>query len=112
MVLATPIPVRRSLTSLANGRVLDVAVAGPEDGTLLVFQHGTPGSLILFEPFIKAAVARGLRYLSYSRPGYGGSSRQAGRTVADCSTDMGRIIDQFGVDCFFVIGWSGVDPTH
>jgi len=30
--------------------------------------------------------------------------------VADCSTDTANILDQFGADCFFVIGWSGGGP--
>lgn len=101
---------QRVRISLTGGRVLDVAVAGPEDGIPLVFHHGTPGALILFEPFVEATVKRGLRYLSYSRPGYGNSTRQTGRKVADCSRDTVEIIDQFGVDRFFVIGWSGGGP--
>lgn len=100
----------RCRISLRTGCVLDVAVAGPEDGTALVFHHGSPGSLILFEPFIEAAVTRGLRYVSYSRPGYGNSTRQPGRIVADCSTDTANILDQLGADRFFVIGWSGGGP--
>jgi pimeloyl-ACP methyl ester carboxylesterase len=33
-----------------------------------------------------------------------------GSNGGDCSTDTARIIDQFGVDRFFVIGWSGGGP--
>jgi pimeloyl-ACP methyl ester carboxylesterase len=103
-------PVQRSRISLSTGRVLEVAVAGPENGIPVVLHHGTPGSLILFDPFIEAIVKRGLRYFSYSRAGYGSSTRQPGRKVADCSSDTVEILDQFGVDRFFVIGWSGGGP--
>jgi pimeloyl-ACP methyl ester carboxylesterase len=96
--------------SLKTGRVLDVAVAGPEDGTPLVFHHGSPGARMLFEPFIEAAVTRGLRYVSYSRPGFGDSTRQPGRTVADCSTDTSNILDELGADRFYVTGWSAGGP--
>ena len=89
---------------------LDVAVAGPRDGVPLVFHHGSPGSLVLFEPFIEAVVGRGLRYVSYSRPGYGNSTRQPGRVVADCSTDTVNIVNQLGAQRFYVIGWSGGGP--
>ena len=93
-----------------TGRILDVAVAGPEDGTPLVFHHGSPGARMLFKPFIEAAVTRGLRYVSYSRPGFGDSTRQPGRIVADCSTDTTSILDQLGADRFFVTGWSAGGP--
>jgi len=96
--------------SLKTGRVLDVAVAGPEDGTPLVFHHGGPGARMLFEPFIEATVTRGLRYVSYSRPGFGGSTRQPGRIVADCSTDTASILDELGAERFFVTGWSAGGP--
>jgi pimeloyl-ACP methyl ester carboxylesterase len=108
--LATHFTVQRSRISVRNEHVLDVAVAGSEDGTPLVFHHGAPSSLILFEPFIEAAMARRLRYVSYSRPGYGNSTRQPGRTVSDCSTDTANILDQLGADRFYVIGWSGGGP--
>lgn len=101
---------QRSRISLRDGRVLDIAVAGPEHATPLLFHHGTPGSLILFQPFIEAAEARGLRYLSYSRPGYGDSTRQPGRTIAHCALDTAQVIDHIGVDRFFTIGWSGGGP--
>ena len=108
--LPSPSAVRRFQISLRTGSVLDVAVTGPEDETPLVFHHGTPNSLVLFEPFIEAAVARGLRYVTYSRPAYGNSTRQLGRTIADCSTDAASILDQLGADRFYAIGWSGGGP--
>lgn len=93
-----------------DGGVVDVGVAGPKDGIPLVFHHGTPMSLILFQPFVEAAVSRGLRYVSYSRPGYGNSTRQPGRTIVDCSKDTEDILDQLGADRLYVIGWSGGGP--
>ena len=107
---SAPFAVRRSQISPRTGCVLDVAVAGPDDATPLVFHHGSPNSLVLFEPFIEAAAARGLRYVSYSRPGYGDSTRQQGRTVADCAKDTAGILDQLGADRFYAIGWSGGGP--
>ncbi len=63
-----------------------------------------------FEPFIEAAVTRGLRYVSYSRPGFGDSTRQPGRIVADGATDTANILDELGADRFFVTGWSAGGP--
>lgn len=102
--------VHRFSASLENERVLDAAVSGPKDGVPLVFHHGTPMSMVLFEPFIQAVVARGLRYVSYTRPGYGNSTRLPGRTVADCSKDMQAILRELGADRCYVVGWSGGGP--
>jgi pimeloyl-ACP methyl ester carboxylesterase len=100
----------RSELRLADGRCLEFTVAGPADGALLVSHHGTPSAGRLFEPFVEAAAARGLRTLTYSRPGYAGSTRAAGRTVADCADDVAELADHLGADRFFVTGRSGGGP--
>jgi pimeloyl-ACP methyl ester carboxylesterase len=96
--------------ALPDGRTLDVAVAGPDDGMPLVVHHGSPGSALRFRPWIEAATARGLRYVSYSRPGYGASTRNAGRSVADCVADAARVADRIGAERFLTLGWSGGGP--
>ena len=63
---------------LAEGRSLEVSVSGPQQATPLVFHHGTPSDRTQYMPFAQAATVRGLRLVTYSRPGYGGSSRQPG----------------------------------
>jgi pimeloyl-ACP methyl ester carboxylesterase len=77
---------------LADGRSLEVSVSGPEAGTPLVLHHGTPSERTQYPPFAQAAAARGLQLVTYSRPGYGGSSRQASRAVADCAADTLAIL--------------------
>jgi pimeloyl-ACP methyl ester carboxylesterase len=64
----------------------------------------------MFEPELVEGSHRSLRYVSYSRPGYGESDRQPGRSVADCASDIGAIADQVGVERFYVIGESGGGP--
>jgi pimeloyl-ACP methyl ester carboxylesterase len=98
-----------SLT-LADGRSLDVDVSGPEGGTPLVVHHGTPGERTHYPPFAEAAAARGLRYVSASRPGYGGSSRQPGRAVADCAADTAAVLDRLGARRCYTVGASGGGP--
>src|SRR5260370_17318081 len=73
----------RRTVQTADGRRLDVLVAGPRDGLPLVFHHGTPGGLIPMRPLITAATACGLRTVMYTRPGYGGSTARPRRSVAD-----------------------------
>jgi pimeloyl-ACP methyl ester carboxylesterase len=92
------------------GRVLDVLVGGPEDALPLVFHTGTPSGLVWYRPLAEAAAARGLRTVLYARPGYGGSTPQPGRLVADAAADVDRILDRVGADEFVTAGWSGGGP--
>jgi pimeloyl-ACP methyl ester carboxylesterase len=93
-----------------GGRALDVEVAGPDDARVVVFHTGTPGAATLFAPLVEAGAARGLRHVAYARPGYAGSDRHQGRTVADCAADVTAIADELGVGEFFTIGASGGGP--
>lgn len=95
---------------LSDGRVLEVLSDGPEDGMPLVFQNGTPTAAMLFAPMVEIAAARGLRTVTYSRPGYAGSTARPGRSVADAVTDVAAILDALGADRFVTIGWSGGGP--
>jgi pimeloyl-ACP methyl ester carboxylesterase len=95
---------------LPEGRSLEVSVSGPDQATPLVLHHGTPSDRTQYRPFAEAAAVRGLRLVSYSRPGYGGSSRQPGRMVADCVADTLAIVEQLGAGRFYTAGWSGGGP--
>lgn len=93
-----------------HGRRLEGwASAGPARNAVLL-QMGTPGAGIPYEPMVAAVVARGHRFVTYSRPGYGGSSRWAGRSVADCIEDVSAVIQHLGLDRVHVVGWSGGGP--
>ena len=95
---------------LSDGRPLEVDVSGPDGATPLVVHHGTPGERSQYPPFADAAAAQGLRYVSYSRPGYGGSSRQPGRAVADRAADTAAILGYLGADRCYSVGASGGGP--
>ena len=95
---------------LPDGRSLDLLVTGPEDGDLLVFIHGTPGCAEVPGAIGAAAAARGLRCAAWSRPGYGGSTRQVGRVVADIAADAAAVLDHLGVSHAYAAGWSGGGP--
>ncbi len=96
--------------TLAGGRVLDYAVSGPARGPVLLFHHGTPGAVTPVRALERAAHARGLRLVTYSRAGYGGSERAPGRSVADVSADMAALLDELGADGCVTAGWSGGGP--
>src|SRR6185436_14998446 len=95
---------------LADGRTLEYLVTGPASGTPLVLHHGTPGAALQFEPQVAAATRHGLRVVSYSRPGYAGSSPQPGRSVAAAAADVAAILDELGAARFLTVGWSGGGP--
>jgi pimeloyl-ACP methyl ester carboxylesterase len=93
-----------------DGRTLEVRIDGPADGEPLLYHHGTPGSAVRFDALVDAAGRRGLRTIRYSRPGYGESTPQPGRSVADAAADVTAILDALGYGAFLTIGWSGGGP--
>jgi len=93
-----------------DGRTIDAIVSGPKTGSPLVFHHGTPMANVQFAPWVEAATARGLRTISYSRPGYGRSTRHEGRDVAGAARDTAAIADALGEERFMSLGWSGGGP--
>ncbi|HEX6789419.1 MAG TPA: alpha/beta hydrolase [Gaiellaceae bacterium] len=99
----------RSLTA-PDGRTLTVREGGDPDGFPILTISGTPGSSTLYPPHAHDAAERGIRLFSYDRAGYGGSTRQKGRTVADCVPDIVAVCDALGVERFCVWGISGGGP--
>src|SRR4029079_6298036 len=99
-----------SSMELVEGRSLDLWQAGPPDGQPLVFHHGTPGAGLPFDHHVREMASRGLRYVGWTRPGYGSSARRRGRTVADDADDAVAVLDHLGIDRAWVVGWSGGGP--
>ncbi len=66
-----------------DGRILAIEEAGDPNGRPVLVHMGTPNSRHLYQPVTIDAAVRGLRLISYDRPGYGGSDPQPGRSVAD-----------------------------
>lgn len=102
--------IERTALDLPDGRVLDVQVSGPDDGTLLVWHHGTPGCSYQTAEKQQALHGRGIRYASYTRAGAAGSTRLPGRSVADVAADMAAIADHLGAERFLTGGQSGGGP--
>ena len=95
---------------LPDGRLLDVAVSGPADGVPLVFHHGTPGARTPVREIERATHARGLRLVTFSRAGYGSSTRRAGRRVLDVVDDVAVVLEALDAERCLVAGWSGGGP--
>jgi pimeloyl-ACP methyl ester carboxylesterase len=94
----------------ADGRTLAVRESGDVAGRPVLVQMGTPNSRLLYGPNVVDATSRGLRLISYDRPGYGGSTPQPGRKVADCAGDIRAICDDLGIDRLAMWGISGGGP--
>src|SRR3954451_631593 len=94
----------------SDGRTLEVREVGDPDGPAIVAHHGSPGAGTFFRAEVDSARRRGLRLISYDRPGFGGSTPNPGRSVADAATDVGAILDALGVDRFATYGASGGGP--
>jgi len=93
-----------------DGRRVLAEVAGPEDGGLVVFHHGTPSTRHAFAGQLRECAERGLRHVCYSRPGYEGSERVVGRSFADCAADVAAVADALGAEAFHNVGYSGGGP--
>ena len=90
-----------------DGRTLAIEEAGDPGGHPVLVHNGTPNSRHLYGPAAADAAARGLRLIGYDRPGYGGSTPQPGRTVADCAADVRAICAGLGIDRLAMWGISG-----
>jgi len=95
---------------LPDGRRLDLRVSGPAGGFPLVFHHGTPGAATPYRVLERAAYARGLRLVTTSRPGYGDSTPQPGRSVVDVVADTAAVLAAIGAGRCLIAGWSGGGP--
>ncbi|WP_432946134.1 alpha/beta fold hydrolase [Kribbella sp. CA-253562] len=94
---------------LPDGRTLRVYDTHPgDDCRVPVFwHHGTPNLGRPPEPLFEASEWLGLRWISFDRPGYGGSTPAPGRTVSSVARDVEYVADTFGVGRFTVMGHSG-----
>jgi pimeloyl-ACP methyl ester carboxylesterase len=84
----------------AGGRNLEVLVDGPDHGTVLLFHDGTPTAAVRFPQLTDPAAKRGLRMVTYSRPGYAASTPHHGRSVSDAAEDSEAILDALSADHF------------
>lgn len=99
---------------LSDGRKLhgyDTGADGGADPLVVVWHHGTPNIGAPPEPLFATSDQLGIRWVSYDRPGYGGSTPREGRSVASAAADTSAVADALGIDRFAVMGHSG-GGTH
>jgi pimeloyl-ACP methyl ester carboxylesterase len=99
------------LLETVDGRELAYAETGDPAGAPIFLLHGTPGCRLSGRhPDPSRVSAAGLRLISYDRPGYGRSSRNPGRRVVECVSDVAAIADELELERFAVTGGSGGGP--
>jgi pimeloyl-ACP methyl ester carboxylesterase len=91
-------------------RLVTADVSGADDGRPVFLLHGTPGSRTGPKPRGSALHRLGVKLITYDRPGYGGSSRKSGRSVADAAADVDAIARELGITRYSVVGRSGGGP--
>jgi pimeloyl-ACP methyl ester carboxylesterase len=93
-----------------DGRLVMAAAFGPHDGQPVLSLHATPGSR-LFSVWQAGLLERTqVRLVTFDRPGYGGSARRAGRSVADVVDDAVVVADALSLQRFAVLGFGGGGP--
>jgi pimeloyl-ACP methyl ester carboxylesterase len=101
---------REHRVNTPDGRVLHVLERGTPGGVPVLVHNGTPNSRLMYSPDVARAERRGIRMISYDRPGYGGSTRRPGHRVADCTEDVRTIAGALGIERLGVWGISGGGP--
>jgi pimeloyl-ACP methyl ester carboxylesterase len=93
---------------LGEARTLHAYHTSDAAGRLAVFwHHGSPNIGAPPEPLFSAADRLGIRWVSYDRPGYGGSTPRPDRDVASAAGDVSAVADALGIERFAVMGHSG-----
>jgi len=97
--------------ALDDGRTLHVYDTGADSERLAVFwHHGTPNLGAPPAPLFPASERLGLRWVSYDRPGYGGSTPCPGRSVGSAAGYVAAVADSLDIERFAVMGHSGGGP--
>jgi pimeloyl-ACP methyl ester carboxylesterase len=77
---------------------------------LLVYHHGTPAAGPLHPAILEPARANDLRIVELVRPGYGNSTRQPNRTVADVVVLADELASHLNFERYVTMGSSGGGP--
>lgn len=96
--------------TLKDGRTIAYTDIGDPKGSCVMNFHGAPASRFLVTYLDGAFAEQGLRVISPDRPGYGGSSPQPGRSMADWPDDVAELADALDIDSFAVLGSSSGGP--
>jgi pimeloyl-ACP methyl ester carboxylesterase len=102
---------------LPDGGVLHIYDGGDEgcadtagESLPVLWHHGTPNTGTPPRPLFPEAARLGIRWVSYDRPGYGGSTSRPGRDVSSAAGYATLAADALGIERFAAMGHSGGGP--
>ncbi len=95
---------------LPDGRAIEYWEGGDPDGSAVVFHPGTPVSRVMGRWAHEAAVDAGVRFVSLSRAGYGGSTTHRTASLLATGRDTAGLAAHLGLDGYAVVGSSGGGP--
>lgn len=91
------VDVRDHSMVVADGRVVAWTECGPVDGVPVLRMPGTPGCRWTLRADRSPWTERSLRVITTERPGFGASSRLAGRGFSEHASDVAKILDHLDV---------------
>jgi pimeloyl-ACP methyl ester carboxylesterase len=95
---------------LPDGGVLHVydtpAADGGQADLVVVWHHGSPNIGAPPRPLLPTSTALGIRWVSYDRPGSGGSTAAPDRDIASAARYTAAVADRLGIDRFATMGHS------
>ena len=87
--------------------VYDTHLADDETADLVVvWHHGSPNIGVPPRPLFPVSAELGVRWISYDRPGYGGSTPAPDRDIASAASYTAAVTDDLGIDRFATMGHS------
>lgn len=95
---------------VGGGREIAYTDSGDPDGSCVFFFPGAPQSRLRILLLKDEFASNGLRVISPDRPGYGRSTAQPGRSMADWPADVAALADALGIERFVVSGHSSGGP--
>lgn len=97
---------RESTIHVGAGRQVGFTEFGPDDGDVVIWCHGGPGSRLEPSYVADRAAGQGWRLIGIDRPGYGNSDPQPGRTIGGWVPEALAVADHVGATHFFTVGLS------
>lgn len=96
--------------TLRDGRTLAWCEYGPSTGRRVLRFQGMPGSRLSRHPHEESYERLRTRMIVMDRPGFGASTRLAGRTISVVADDATQLLDYLGLEEVYAIGGSGGGP--